>query len=197
MSDEEKIVSWLEDNYKGLILGVLIGLSILYGYKSYISGQNSAQLNISREYDVAVQNYNEGKTELIMKFSNTHMIENPNNIYTNLANLYSAKEMYMQNKLDKSIIYLNHVVNYSKDQDIVNLAKYRKSKILIEQKKYDDAHSLLGSKPENYQHIELKGDLYAIQKKPNEAITYYNDVLTYSITPNERKNIIAKINLVK
>ena len=51
MSDEEKVVSWLEENYKGLIVGVIIGLSILYGYKAYISNENTKQLNLSREYD--------------------------------------------------------------------------------------------------------------------------------------------------
>ena len=29
MSDEERVVSWLEENYKGLILGIIIGLSTL------------------------------------------------------------------------------------------------------------------------------------------------------------------------
>ena len=41
MSDEERVVSWLEENYKGLILGIIIGLSILYGYKAYISNENT------------------------------------------------------------------------------------------------------------------------------------------------------------
>ena len=44
MSDEEKVVSWFEENYKSLILGILVGLSILFGYKSYLSNQNSAQV---------------------------------------------------------------------------------------------------------------------------------------------------------
>ena len=49
MSDEEKVVSWLEENYKGLVAGVIIGLSILYGYKAYISNENTNQLNLSRQ----------------------------------------------------------------------------------------------------------------------------------------------------
>ena len=35
MSDEEKVVSWFEENYKSLVFGVVIGLTILFGYKSY------------------------------------------------------------------------------------------------------------------------------------------------------------------
>ena len=39
MSDEEKVIGWLEENYKSLIFGVVIGLAILFGYKSYLTSQ--------------------------------------------------------------------------------------------------------------------------------------------------------------
>ena len=39
MSDEEKVVNWLEENYKGIILGLIIGISILYD--TYVSNQNN------------------------------------------------------------------------------------------------------------------------------------------------------------
>jgi predicted negative regulator of RcsB-dependent stress response len=197
MSDEERVVSWLEENYKGLILGIIIGLSTLYGYKVYISSENTAQLELSRQYDLAIVQYNSGKVEPLLKFSKENIIQNPKNIYTSLANLYSAKEMYTQSKYKEAYSFLDHIIQYSPDVEIQSLAKYRKAKLLIEQKVYDDAHSLLGDKPVNYQHLELKGDLYLIQKKYIEAINHYNEALTYSITPNERKNIVAKINLIK
>ena len=47
MSDEEKVVSWFEENYKSLIFGVVIGLTLLFGYKSYLSSQNSCLLYTS------------------------------------------------------------------------------------------------------------------------------------------------------
>jgi len=197
MSDEERVVSWLEENYKGLILGIIIGLSTLYGYKAYISNENTKQLEISRQYDLAIDQYNSGKTESLLKFSKDNIIQNPKNIYTNLANLYSAKEMYVQSNYEEAYLFLDHVIKYSPDVEIQSLAKYRKAKLLIEQEVYNDAHLLLGDEPINYQHLELKGDLYLIQKKYPEAINHYNKALTYSITPNERKNIIAKINLIK
>jgi predicted negative regulator of RcsB-dependent stress response len=141
--------------------------------------------------------YNSGKIESLLKFSKDNIIQNPNNIYTSLANLYSAKEMYVQNNYEEAYLFLDHIIKYSPDVEIQSLAKYRKAKLLIEQEVYNDAHLLLGDEPINYQHLELKGDLYLIQKKYPEAINHYNEALTYSITPNERKNIIAKINLIK
>lgn len=197
MSDEEKVISWLEENYKGLILGIIFGLSILYGYKAYISNENTAQLDISRQYDLAINKYNSGDIDTLLEFSKNNITENPDNIYTSLANLYSAKEMYNQNNYKEAYLFLDHIIKYSPDSDIQSLAKYRKAKLLIEQKIYDDAHLLLGDEPINYQHLELKGDLYLIQKKYLDAIYHYNKALTYSLTPNERKNIISKINLIK
>tara|TARA_B100000927_G_C16422242_1_gene451864 strand:- start:597 stop:1187 length:591 start_codon:yes stop_codon:yes gene_type:complete len=196
MSDEDRLQSWLEENYKSLILGLLIGLSILYGYKTYISDRNLSQLALSREYDIAITAYKNGKTDLILEYSQKNIINHPNNIYTNLSNLYSAKIMYEQNQFNDAYVYLDHIIKESEDDDIRNIAIYRKSKILIDDGKYKEAHTILDSS-KNYQHIELKGDLYVLEGDYVSAINNYKDVLTFSITPNERKNIISKINLIK
>ena len=196
MSDEQKAISWLEDNYKGLLLGLFLGLSILFGYKSLLSSQNSAQLELSRQFDIAVNNYQKGKTDQIVEYAKLNMTDNPDNIYTALANLYSAKAMYSDNKLDEAYIFLDHIISNTSDSDIMNLAIYRKAKILIEQSDYSTALNVLTSL-DNYQHIELRGDIYLLQNNKNEALNHYNQVLAFEITPNERKNILAKINLVK
>ena len=196
MSDEQKAISWLEDNYKGLLLGLFLGLSILFGYKSLLSSQNSAQLELSRQFDIAVNNFQKGKTDQIVEYARINMTDNPENIYTALANLYSAKVMYSDNKLDEAYIFLDHIISNTSDSDIVNLAQYRKAKILIEQSDYSTALNVLTSL-DNYQHIELRGDIYLLQNNMNEALNHYNQVLAFEITPNERKNILAKINLVK
>ena len=196
MSDEQKAISWLEDNYKGLLLGLFLGLSILFGYKSLLSSQNTAQLELSRQFDMAVNNFQKGETDQIIEYAKMNMTDNPENIYTALANLYSAKAMYSDNKIDEAYIFLDHIISNTPDSDIVNLAKYRKAKLLIEQNEYSTALNVLTSL-DNYQHIELRGDIYLLQNNKNEAINHYNQVLAFEITPNERKNILAKINLVK
>ena len=196
MSDEDRVLSWLEENYKSLILGLLIGLAILYGYKSYISDRNMSQLVLSREFDIAVTAYNKGDTDLILEYSKKNIIDYPKNIYTNLSNLYAAKIMYELNKYSDAYTYLDHVINTSVDDDIRDLAIYRKSKILIDEGKYEEALSMLDNS-QNYQHIELKGDLFVLKEDYVSAINNYKDVLTFSITPNERKNVVSKINLIK
>ncbi len=196
MSDEEKAISWLEDNYKGLLLGLFLGLSILFGYKSLLSSQNTTQLELSHQFDIAVNNFQKGKTDQIIEYAKMNMTNNPENIYTALANLYSAKAMYSVNKIDEAYIFLDHIISNAPDSDIVNLAKYRKAKILIEQNEYTAALNVVTSL-DNYQHIELRGDIYHLQNNKNEALNHYNQVLAFEITPNERKNILAKINLVK
>tara|TARA_Y100001936_G_scaffold117320_1_gene114806 strand:+ start:3784 stop:4377 length:594 start_codon:yes stop_codon:yes gene_type:complete len=197
MSEEEKVVSWFEENYKSLILGIIIGLTILFGYKSYLSNQNTSQLELSRQFDLAVTSYQNGDTSKILSFSRENMNNNSNNVYTSLANLYSAKIMYLDNNIDQSYVFLDHIISNTSDNGLIDIAKYRKAKILIEEMKYSQANELLGDDPDNYQHIELKGDIYYLQNNDEEAVRYYNKVLAYSITPNEKKNIIAKINLIK
>ena len=107
------------------------------------------------------------------------MNNNADNIYTSLANLYSAKIMYLDNNYDQSYIFLNHIISNSADLEIVDIAKYRKAKILIEEMEYDQANRLLGENPDNYQHIELKGDINYLQNNNEEAIRYYKKILTF------------------
>ena len=121
MSDEEKVVSWFEENYKSLVFGVVIGLTILFGYKSFLSSQNSIQLELSRQFDLAVTSYQKGSTSEILSFSKSNMMENSDNIYTSLANLYSAKIMYLENQLDQSYLFLDHIIFHADDNEIINI----------------------------------------------------------------------------
>ena len=95
MSEEERVLGWLEENYKGLLIGLLLGLRLLYGYKYFLSSQNSYQLDLSRQYDVAINKYYSGDNKPIIQFSKNNIIQNPDNIYTMFASLYSAKAMYI------------------------------------------------------------------------------------------------------
>ena len=122
------------------MLGLFLGLSILFGYKSLLSSQNSAQLELSHQFDVAVENFQKGKTDQIVEYAKINMTDNPENIYTALANLYSAKVMYSDNKLDEAYIFLDHIISNTWIVILLNLAKYRKAKILIEQSDYSTAH---------------------------------------------------------
>ena len=115
MSDEEKIVNWFESNYKSLLLGIVIGLAMLFTYKSFLSSQNSKQLELSRSFDQAVQSYHQGNTDQIISFTKLNMTENADNIYTSLASLYSAKAMYINNELNESKFYYDHIIKNSND----------------------------------------------------------------------------------
>ncbi len=196
MSDEDRLLGWLEENYKSLIFGLIIGLSMLFAYKAYISDKNMSQLTLSREYDVAVTAYKNGDNDLMLKYSEKNIVSHPSNIYTNLSNFYSAKIMYELGNYDDAYTFLDHIIEESDDNEIKDLAIYRKSKILIDEGKVDEALSIL-SDSENYQHIELKGDIFVLKGDYVNALQNYKDVLTFTITPNERKNIISKINLIK
>ena len=57
------------------------------------------------------------------------MIENSDNIYTSLANLYSAKIMYLENQL--SILSISdHIISHSDDSEIVDMQSIEKQKFL-------------------------------------------------------------------
>ena len=107
MSDDERLISWLEQNYKGLLVGVALGLTVLFSYKYFLANQNSAQLELSRQFDVAVENYRKGNIRYpFCHFQRLNMTNNADNIYTSLASLYSAKIMYLMMSWKNLIFFL-------------------------------------------------------------------------------------------
>ena len=129
---------------KELLVGVALGLTILFSYKYFLANQNSAQLELSRQFDVAVENYRNGNIDSMLSFSELNMTKNADNIYTSLASLYSAKIMYLNDELEKSHLFLDHIIKHSNDTEIIDLLIYRKAKILIEEMNLSEAHAILG-----------------------------------------------------
>jgi predicted negative regulator of RcsB-dependent stress response len=94
---------------------------------------------------------------------------------------------------------LNHVILYSKSDEILNIAKLRSARILIYLKRYDEAKDKIIS-IENYASqvipTELLGDVEYYSNNLKEAKKIYQLSLDNEMTPNKRKIIENKINSI-
>ena len=82
--------------------------------------------------------------------------------------------------------------------EIIDIAIYRKAKLLIEENKLDEAHNVSWEvMPDNYQHNELKGDIFYLENNFEDAFIHYNKVLTCdTLLQMNEKILIAKINFI-
>ena len=92
-SDEEKLISWFHENYKNILLGIILGLGIGFSYNYYNDMQSNTQFEISLKYEQAITAYNNNEDNLVLALSDELTKEYPTNIYTTMSNLYAAKSI--------------------------------------------------------------------------------------------------------
>ncbi len=100
-SDEEKLISWFQENYKNILLGIILGLGIGFSYNYYNDMQSNTQFEISLKYEQAITAYNNNEDNLILALSDELTKEYPANTYTTMSNLYAAKIYYINCNLEK------------------------------------------------------------------------------------------------
>tara|TARA_B100001559_G_C16243783_1_gene503664 strand:+ start:80 stop:697 length:618 start_codon:yes stop_codon:yes gene_type:complete len=197
--EEDKLISWFKENYINMIIGIVVGTVLVLGYNYQQDEVLSNQYEISLKYEKALASYQENKYSDILALSQELSKTDPKNIYTSLANLYSARIYHDKKQYDKALTSLNYVVQNSQSDEILNIAKLRSARILIYLKRYDEAKAIIIS-IDNYitQVIptELLGDVEYYSNNLKEAKKIYQLSLKNEMTPNKRKIIENKINSI-
>ena len=198
--DEDKLISWLKDNYKNLVIGILLGFISIFGYKFVVDSNSTLQHEISFKFEEGVQHYNNNNFKELYKISDNFTHEHPKNIYTNMLNFYAAKAYHDDGNYDKSLNKLRLVANNVESSELKILAEIRIARILILQKKYDEAENFIKSDSsfnDNPLMNELLGDISYTKGNIKEAIIYYESILQADLPPNKIKIIESKINSIK
>ena len=110
MEDEDKLILWLKENFVYLISGLLLGLAVILGTNFYQSSQVNLQHELSLQYQKTLRFYKTGDFDRYLIEAKKISDDNPDNIYTAMLNLYSAKYYHDQNKLDEAEKYLLSIV---------------------------------------------------------------------------------------
>src|SRR3954447_21117995 len=101
-------------------------------------------------------------------------------VYGSLGALTAAKANYDAGDATSAASQLKWVVDNARDDDVAATARVRLAGVLLDQKKFDEALSVLDAKhPESFNGLfaDRKGDVYTAQGKPVEARAAYKEAL--------------------
>ena len=198
--EEDNFISWLKENYKNILIGVLFGVTIITGYKFYTDSKINSMHNISLKYEQVMNDYKNNDDKSLLKLSKELSETNPNNIYTNMLNLYAAKIFHGTGNYDKSLDKLNLVISNVESDDIKIIAQLRKIRIMLAQNKLDSAYEYIisiNSYDNNPFLVELIGDIYYKKNNQKLAMEFYQKSLQFNLSPNKTKIIKNKIDLLQ
>mgnify|MGYP001822151280 CR=1 FL=1 len=160
----EAIKKWWKENGASLLLGLGIGVAALLGWREYLAYQTEHSAEASDLFE-AVQTQIANETLDDTDINKADLLKNEYNDtpYAALVSLLLAKHAYDDGDSDSAMTHLRWVIEHSSETDVKYVASLRLARLLIAEKKYDEAEAiLLAEHPAGFNvgYEELKGDLY-------------------------------------
>ncbi|KHT65049.1 membrane protein [Photobacterium gaetbulicola] len=166
----EQIKAWWKENGKAVVLGTVIGLGGLFGWRYYQSEVQSAKEQASDAYTQVVNRLATG-SESAMADVQAFIAAHESSQYSVLAALQLAKAQVDNGDLDAAAAQLSWAIANTKDVAILPIAQTRLARIYAEQDAFDQALSELDKvTADSWQAkvAELRGDVL-LQKGEIEA----------------------------
>ncbi|ALU43041.1 YfgM family protein [Pseudoalteromonas rubra] len=171
----EAIKRFFRENGTSLIIGAVLGLGGLYGWKAYNQHQIDTAEAGSEAYNQLVDSGD------VLTKSDDFLATNGESSYAVLAAFVAAKEAVEQGKLDVAQEKLSFAANTVKSPELKATAYLRLARVQAAREDYSAALATLGNPmPESFaaQVAEVKGDVLLAQGKKEAARDEYQKAVT-------------------
>lgn len=175
----ETLKTWWKDNWLALAGGLVLGLGAIFSWEGWKHYQTQQSLQASQIYEDMKSAFAASKRDeatglgerLIQEFAATPYAAN--------AALRLASADLEQQKPDTAAARLQWVIQHSKDEGLVQLARLRQARVLWQQEKPDEALKLLDQQSDSYAPLyeELRGDIKLVQGDRAAARAAYDKAL--------------------
>ena len=180
----DALKQWWKENSSSLFIGLAIGGFTLGGWNFYNQSQFDHGIEASDMYvSVVVQaevNAESSFDTLVVDKLAAGYSDTP---YAALSALVVAKHAVANGDIDQAISRLQWAMDNAVEQEVASVAQLRLARLMLSQKKYDEANALLASKhPEAFNALyeELKGDLFVAKGEFEQARIAYDKAIADS-----------------
>ncbi|MEZ8826177.1 YfgM family protein [Vibrio amylolyticus] len=173
----EAIKDWWKENGKSVILGAVVGLGGLFGWRYYQDSAIEAKEQASEAYTQAMetlQTQNDAGIEQVQSFIDS----NEKSEYSVLAALQLAKVQVEAKQLDEALAQLEWAKTATKDEALKAVITYRVARIQAEQENYSGALAELTTITDanwSGRIAELRGDIELRQGNSDAAFAAYTE----------------------
>jgi predicted negative regulator of RcsB-dependent stress response len=182
-SDDEQVEAlkrWWDENGRSVLVGVLIGLVALLGWRGWVNYQENKSAAASTHYaklQTAVERNDTKAIKAVAKVLEESFASTP---YAVLAALQLARLYAEANDLKASEAQLRWAIEHSPQESVEILAKLRLARVLMAEGKLDAALSIVAEPfPPAYTSLveEIRGDALAAMGKIKQARQAYDRAL--------------------
>jgi predicted negative regulator of RcsB-dependent stress response len=185
----EAIKKWWRDNGKAVVIGAVVGLGVLYGWRYYQAHVTESKEQASQQYVQALSGLDKGETAALENVVKSEDHEG----YRALAAMQLAKKLVEQGELAQASEQLRQASAWVKDDAIHGLIATRLARIEAELGNYDTAVTELDSVKAPSWHAkveEIRGDIMLLKGDKDAARSAY----AASLAAAENPTVNMKLN---
>ncbi len=191
----EAIKKWWKENGTSLIVGVVLGLSGLFGWR-YWTDYNENQMAAASNAYVRLSGMIEQKNlDSATAQEQAIRSEYPQSSYAVMASLMLAKYAVEENKLDQAAELLGRAVDHGSIVGMKHISRLRLAQVMLQQDKPQDALNLLDVPDMDAfqsRYEELRGDAYVKLGNSKKAYQAYQLSLLM-LSPGSRARVLLEM----
>jgi len=168
------------------------------GWNGYQYWQKQQSTKAGALFDEVERAASSGDTSKLERSWNDMKDRFPGTTFAAQSALLAGKTFQQAEKYDAALAALKWAAESASDEPSAQLARLRLANLQIQQKAYDDASKTL-AKPFTPAFaglaLDIQGDLYMSQNKPQDAVKAYTDAWSKLEASNEYRRLVqAKLN---
>jgi predicted negative regulator of RcsB-dependent stress response len=188
-SDQEevdKLKEWWKNYGGALLVGVVLGLALLFGNKYWQEYREEQRLEASALYARMLDEAQAGKTEAARASGETLVQEYDGTPYAGLAALMLARLALEDGDAAAARARLEWAVANATDPPVQHAARLRLGRLHLAAGEYEAALALVQAQAPGFEaeYLELKGDAHVALAQPEAARAAYEQALEH-LAPQE------------
>ena len=193
----ESMKQWWAKNARSTIVALIAGLAIILGGRAWVEHKDSQSEAASVLYHSMLTAMQDSKPDAALEQGARILGQYESTPYATLAALISAKVKMEQGDGTTARTHLQWVVDHGKPPEMVNIARLRMARLLMDSGEAQQALTLLGSEPPAgfvVPYKELEGDLYRSLGQTGNALSAYRSAMA-ALTPQSRNRAELQMKL--
>ena len=192
----EAIKRWWRDNGASVLTGLVLGLTLLFGWRYWQDYNEANAQKASSMYEQVIAMLEKKQGEQARQIATTLVSQHSQSPYAAMTELLIARQDLEENNLSSSHAHLQWVIDWKGQAELVNVARVRKARLYLSENKLDDAKKVLASvtdvdkKSFQAAFTELQADIAVLEGKFDEARTAYSKTLESKELNNEHRTWI-------
>jgi len=194
----EAIKNWWRENGRSVVVGLVLGVGVLLGWRGWSDYQESRATSASVAYMALLEGLDSGNMEQVQERGREIVTDYPDTAYAVLASLTLARAAVDAGDLESAAARLRWVTESGDFPEAQDLARLRLARVLLAQGKPEEAMTQVervAAEPYRALSAEVRGDIHLEMGARKKARAAWREALEgYRAVPGKQEMVRMKLD---